>query len=476
MSRIWSMMDIGKRSMMNSQTSLQTTAHNIANKNTKGFSRQRVETQSNVPVGNGKLRIGMGARPGLVRRINNEFMEKQVEKSGNTLGFHESRSALLNRVEQVYNEQTNKGLNQFMSEFFNAFRELANNPESLAARTMVKETGNHLARDFQRVQKQLRDIREDADFRITAKIENINAITKEIADLNERVQQVELNGVPANDERDRRDVLVKDLSKLVNISYAENDEGQLAITAGNSAVLVSGFTARPLFAAATPEAGRKNEGNFEIFYKPTNEGTPVNVTKQFKGGELGGLLQVRDQVIEGLENKMDKLAYSLATEINKAHEYGFDRYDNKGVAFFKFSTAEGASVASTLEVNQDIKEDVGKIAAAGAPGSPGDNRIANILSSVQYKKTLEDGTFTVDDFYSSVVGQVGVETQRATSANETQIDAHKQLENIRESISGVSLDEEATKMIEFQKTFDASARLIKTADEMMDTVLNLKRL
>ncbi|NQZ00381.1 MAG: flagellar hook-associated protein FlgK, partial [Bdellovibrionales bacterium] len=152
------------------------------------------------------------------------------------------------------------------------------------------------------------------------------------------------------------------------------------------------------------------------------------------------------------------------------------RYDNKGVAFFKFSTAEGASVASTLEVNQDIKEDVGKIAAAGAPGSPGDNRIANILSSVQYKKTLEDGTFTVDDFYSSVVGQVGVETQRATSANETQIDAHKQLENIRESISGVSLDEEATKMIEFQKTFDASARLIKTADEMMDTVLNLKRL
>ena len=127
-------------------------------------------------------------------------------------------------------------------------------------------------------------------------------------------------------------------------------------------------------------------------------------------------------------------------------------------------------------MNERIAEDVSRIAAAAAPGSPGDNRIANVLSSLQYKQTFDGGKATIDDFYSSMVGKVGIEAQRAVSSQSSQKDIVSQLKNIRESVSGVSLDEETTKMIEFQKSFDASARLIRTADEMMDTVLNLKRL
>ena len=117
-----------------------------------------------------------------------------------------------------------------------------------------------------------------------------------------------------------------------------------------------------------------------------------------------------------------------------------------------------------------------RVAAAAEPDAPGDNRIANILSALEYKQVLGGGTATYDDYYSGLVGQIGIETQRANTALESQKDIVAQLKNIRESISGVSLDEETTKMIEFQKSFDASARLIRTADEMMDTVLNLKRL
>lgn len=475
MSRIWSMMDVGRRSMMNSQTALQTTAHNIANKSTEGYSRQRVDMVTNEPVGEGKLRIGMGSRASQVTRTNNNYLEKQIEREGNQLGYMNSRSEMLGRVEQVYNEQVNKGLNHSMGNFFNSFRELSNNPESLASRTQVKESADNLTKDFHRVNNQIREIQKDSDFRIATKVEEINQLAKEVASLNEKVQTVELTGVPANDERDRRDQLVKDLGQKINIRVAEGKDGSITITAGNTALLVSGYSQMDLKVASTPAGPNKAEGNFEIFYQNTPDSTPVNVTRQFTGGEIGGLLQVRDEVCNGLVESMDELAYSLSQEVNRAHVQGYDRMGRTGNLFFA-QPADVAGASQYLSLEDSILEDVGRISAAGQVGAPGDNRIANILSGLQYKQTLDDGTATFDDYYNSVVGKIGIETQRSNSAVESQKDIVDQLKNVRESISGVSLDEEATKMIEFQKAFDASARLVRTADEMMDTVLNLKRL
>lgn len=475
MARIWSMMDIGKRSMMNSQTSLQTVAHNIANKNTEGYSRQRVENVTNEPVGEGKLRIGMGARASAVTRINNPYLEKQLEREGTMLGFTEGRADLMGRVEQVYNEQSTKGLNQYMGEFFNSFRELSNNPESLAARSMVKESADFLTKNFQHVTQQLGAIQADADFRIATKVEEINQMSREIAKLNGKIASVEITGASANDERDRRDQLLKDLGSKVNIKYAEGNSGELVITAGSTAVLVSGESACELKVAPTSQRADKKEGNFDIFYKTNPDATPVNVTKQFSGGEIGGLLSVRDDVVNRSLDKLDELAYSLTTEVNKAHVEGFNRYDQTGQLFFN-QPGTVKNAAQTISVSKDIREDVNRISAAAQDGAPGDNRIANIVSALEYKQSMHDGTSSFDDFYSGVVGQIGIEAQRANTAFESQKDVVAQLKNIRESVSGVSLDEETTKMIEFQKSFDASARLIKTADEMMDTVLNLKRL
>jgi flagellar hook-associated protein 1 FlgK len=469
------MMDVGRRSMMNSQTALQTTAHNIANKSTEGYSRQRVDLVTNLPIGEGKLRIGMGARAAMVNRTNNPYLEKQIEREGTQLGFVGARSDMLGRVEQVYNEQINKGLNHSMGKFFNTFRELSNNPESLATRTQVKEMADNLTKDFQRTTNQLKEIQRDADFRIATKVEEINQLTKEIASLNEKVQQVELQGVPANDERDRREELVKQLGEKINIRYAEGKDGALAVTAGNTAVLVSGYSHMTLKTGSTPATEGKSEGNFDIFYHNTPDSTPINVTKQMTGGEIGGLLQVRDEVCNGLLDDMDLLAYSLTSEVNRAHSQGYDRQGRTGINLFQqFNDPWGA--AESMAVNEDILSDVGLIAAAGEANAPGDNRIANVLSGLQYQQVMDDGTATFDDFYNSVVGKIGIEAQRSNTARESQNDIVAQLKNIRESISGVSLDEEATKMIEFQKGFDASARLVRTADEMMDTVLSLKRL
>ncbi len=469
------MMDVGKRSLMNSQTALQTVSHNIANKSTEGYSRQRVDIQSNVPIGEGQLRIGMGARPGTVSRVNNGFIEKQLEREQNSLGQMSARSEMLTRVEQVYNEQVNKGLNQYMGEFFNAFRELASNPESLASRTLVKEMAENLTKDFGRVHHQLTEIQKDADFRIATAVEEINQTTREIATINEKIMAVELNGATANDERDRRDHLLKKLGEKINIRYTEGEKGQMTVMAGNNALLVSGFSQRDLFVAPTPAREGKAEGNLDIFYRATEHGSPINVTKQLTGGMIGGLLDVRDGVTNRLKDETDQLAYRVSLEVNRAHSMGFNKYNESGVLFFAMpESVQGA--AKHMALSDEIRRDVGRIAAGAEPDSPADNRVANIISSLQYKKTMSDRTASFDDYYGTVVGKVGIETARANSSQQAQSDVVGQISKIRESISGVSLDEETTKMIEFQKTFDASARLIRTADEMMDTVLNLKRL
>jgi flagellar hook-associated protein 1 FlgK len=468
MSKISAMMDTGKRSLMNSQTALQTVGHNIANKSTEGFSRQRVELLSNVPIGEGGLQIGMGARAGVVTRVNNPWLEKQIQKEGMSMGFEDSRADGLSRVEQIYNEQNNKGLNQYVTDFFNGFRELSNNPESLASRTMVREAAVGMTKDFSRVTSQLRGVQEDLDAQIKTTVAEVNEISKEIASLNEKIQIVEVQKIPANDERDRRDLLLKKLGDKIDITWAEGKDGMVSVTAGRTAVLVSGTGSSELKARQTDTRDR-----MEIFFQGT--GTPANVTEQITGGRIGGALDVRDHVIEDLLGHVDNLAYTLTTEVNKAHIEGFDRNGNSGVLFFEQpESVKGA--ASNMSMNKTIFNDVSKIASASRPDAAGDNTIANVISSLQYKQVMDGGTATMDDYYNTQVGQVGAMVQRAVKSQESQRNVISQLTNIRESISGVSLDEETTKMIEFQKTYDASARLIKTADEMFDTVLNLKRL
>jgi flagellar hook-associated protein 1 len=470
MSKVGAMMDVGKRSLQNSQTALQTVSHNIANKSTEGYSRQRVELQTMDPIGTGNIRIGMGAKAGAVTRANNPWLEKQIQREKTSLGFQNGRTDSLGRVEQVFNEQQNKGLNQYMTQFFNAFRELSNNPESLASRTMVKEAGQQMADDFRRVHTQLKDVQVDIDGQVKNLTEQVNQMTKEIATLNEKVLQVEAQGSHANDERDRRDLLIKQLGEKVDISWAEGKDGQVSITAGNTAILVSGGTSTELLSHVT---GTRNRA--EVLYKSNEYGSTFEITQQFKGGQLGGLLEVRDQIVEDALKNVDELAFTLAKEVNMAHIEGHDRYGKPGVLFFEMpNTAKGAS--EVMNVNKTIFNDVGRIAAGSKPNAPGDNTIANMISGIQYRSTMQNGTATMDDYYNSNVGELGTITQRARSTQESQKNIVDQMTTLRENISGVSLDEETTNMIEMQKMYDASARVIKTADEMLETVLNLKRL
>lgn len=471
MAKIHGLLDLGRRGMAVSQSALSTTSHNIANRSVDGFSRQRVDVMTNPAVGDGNKRVGTGSRLSGITRSNNPWLERQIEKEGSNLAFLEGKSTALQRLESTFNEQTVKGLNNSMTEFFNSFRELASNPESLTTRTVVRDNASALVKNFQEMDRQIGTVTSELNSVIETGVREVNAHAKEVAVLNEKIQSLEISGAIANDERDRRDLLVKKLSEKLDISYSEDSKsGMINITSGKTGILVAGTSSCEL-KTSTTESNRT-----QVYYEMSKGGTLSDITEQFKKGALGGAIELRDGMVASLKDDLADLSYNIANEVNKAHVEGFDRYNKQGVNFFEIP-ADGSFSVENLKVSDAVTTDVGRIAAASRPHAPGDNTTANVIHSLQFKALMgPESTYTFDNFYNSKVGEVGIMSQKSQAGFEAQKNILDQIKNVREGVSGVSLDEEAQKMIEFQKSYEASARVIRMADEMFETVLNLKRL
>jgi flagellar hook-associated protein 1 FlgK len=223
MAKIHGMMDIGKRAMALNQTAIQTTSHNITNKSTEGYSRQKVDFITNPSIDEGRYQIGTGVRSAAISRVNNPWIEKQIETQNSAFSHLDQKTQALGRLESALNEQNVKGINNAIGNFFNSFRELANTPESAVARTQVREAGLGLVKQFQEAHKQIASAQKDMNKTIEYSIVEVNQLAKDLSITNEKIQRIELSGADsANDERDHRDALLKKLSEKIDISYAED--------------------------------------------------------------------------------------------------------------------------------------------------------------------------------------------------------------------------------------------------------------
>ena len=468
-----SLLHIGKSGMSAARTGVSTSGHNIANANTEGYTRQRVVQSNEAPAGrvSTAAQVGRGTNVARVERINNDYIERQVRSTGRDLSYAEEREVVLKQTEDIFNEMNGEGLNRIMSKFFNDFRRLSSEPENLALREAVRESASAMANDFRRVRGQVAEVNAHLNSRIEGYVREANQLCREIGDLNTKIRQVELAGGSPNDLMDKRDVALKNLGSIVDVTTYRDQEGGMVVDLrgigpivvdGKSSVLTTGRT-------IGDESGKKS-GDMDIF-SGDSQGTPI--TERLKAGKLGALLQTRDSTLSTLTAKMDSIAFEVARSVNEIHRMGYTRDDATRVDFFKpMDRVEGA--ADSLMLSDAIRSSANNIAAAGAPGSPGDNRVALALSGIQGLRILEGGTATMDDFYNSIVSEVGIAANQNRAALNQNRDIMTQLNKMREQISGVSIDEETTKLMQYQHAFDASARVIRVADEMMKTILSLK--
>jgi len=459
MSNILGLLDIGRGALLAHQKAISITGHNIANVNTPGYSRQRVNMATNPGLTSVPGQMGAGVRVSDIQRIYDQFLGSQINTESYNLGKWEAEKSSLERVEIVFDETTGFGLNQAMGDFWNAWQDLANNPEGHTERQVLVAKSEIMAETFNKISSDLNQQQNDIDSSIEGAVIEINTIAGQISDLNIKISDIEKSGQSANDLRDERDLLLKELSSMIDISTFEGNDGQVSVLVGSGRPLV-----QPPYSLSLSTV--TNASGHEDVVWVDRDGNTVDITNDISGGKLKGWLEVRDVKIEDYKARLDDLASSIITEVNNLHTAGFDLNGAAGGAFFTGTSA------SDIAVDTNIINDVNLIAASGT-GAPGDNSNAIAIANLQNGLLMSGGTTTYDDFYNSLVSDVGIDVQSAQMNYDHQTAMAASLDNYRESISGVSLDEEMVNLVKFQHAYDAAAKLISAVDEMMNTVMNM---
>lgn len=372
---------------MVTKQSLATTGHNIANVNTEGFSRQNVEQTAGVAIPNGRLTFGTGAWAKKVTRVSDEYLERRIQGETKNFAHVEEKDNYLQQTEQIFNESNNDGLNRLATKLFNEFRQLSAEPANTAVRASVRESSIQLTADFRRMDNELREVAKNIDNRIEGYVRELNSLAKEVRDLNLAIEKAELDGGAAPDLHDKRDLALKRLGAMADISTSSDNNGRITITLAGHVPIVTGEVQQDLEVMRTPsdEKTGKKEDRLDIFVR---EPVPTKITTLLKTGRLGGLLEVRDKDIVAAQNKIDSVAYLIGKEINNIHRqgYGLDGGTNRDF-FTEPTTKEGA--ASRMRLSKDVMDNLDAIAAAKDPNAPSDNRVAIALSGVSDLKGLE---------------------------------------------------------------------------------------
>jgi flagellar hook-associated protein 1 FlgK len=455
-------LNTGRQALQLQQLAMQIIGHNTSNVSTEGYSRRRIDFSTAPGIAEfGQWQIGSGVDLNFLGRIRDRLLDDQIWRNSSEAGYWSQQDEALGGVEQIFSEMEGTAISDQLKEFWASWQDLANNPEGTATRQSVLEKAQSLASGVRRVYSELAQRREDLDAQIVGKVGEVNQLTAQIAQLNVQIAQTEQSGGEASDLRDARDLAVGRLSSLIQISVQQNENGAVSVYASGQ-VIVQGDRNTPLTMSTDTQSG----------YSRTSISLGQNSAPISLGnGEIKSLMDTRDTEIGKAMQDLDTFAQTLATRLNEVHRTGYGLSGSNGMDFFDPETTGAAN----FQVSSLIAEDVSRIATAASPDATGDNSIVLQIAAIQQEKLLENGQSTIDDFYTNSVIRIGSRRSFAADQYAVAQAASDHLENRRLQISGVSMDEEMTRLIQVQQAYDAAAKIIKTVDEMMTTILDMKQ-
>lgn len=509
--------ETAKRSLYTQTAALGTTGHNVANANTEGYSRQRVNMNASRPIeAYGMNRsiapgqLGTGVEYGSITRIRESFLDGQYRNESSDYGSWTIQSDSLDKLEGIFNEPSNTGVRTVLDNFWNSWSDLSKDPENVTARRIVKENAQALTDAINYTSRQINNLSNDLTTNVGVKANEAQSYLNSIAELNQSISRIEGLGNNANDLRDQRDLLTDKLSRIINISVQDTDQGY-TVMMGTQALVQGAQVQVQVNAGETPvEQGAFFENAFAA-------GT-------LTGGEVFGMIHSRQNYVSDYNNQLNELANTIAngqikvtlpagsvlpngvtvaavngttvsgtlasdTEIvvnglNGLHQLGYtlDGTTNPGLPFFTFD-GNSSNAAANMKFNPLIANNPSLIATSlrtegtgtGAQVIKGNNTLALLMANLKQTDFLSlDGTreATMDSYYSSMVGQLGVQAQEATRQTQNSTVLLHQVQSSRQSVSGVSLDEEMAELIKFQHAYSAAARFMTTFDQLLDKLIN----
>lgn len=429
-----------------SQTSIQTTSHNLNNLNTPGYSRQRVQQSArsaysypgyNSSLGAGQLGTGVEATD--ISRIRNTFYDFQFRNESHTQGSIEVKYEHYTTMESIFNEPSETGISSSINNFFSSWQELSKNPKDAGSKDIVIQNSEYLANNISNVYNKLDNLKSNANKKLEKDIKEVNQMLNQLKDLNKHIKIVKGSGKSPNDLMDQRDNILDELSFKMNI---EVEDGSIKIKDTD---------------------GKLTEINdvdrFSVEYdssqKPIvkyGENTLKNIS-----GQIQGSVEMVDK-IDKYKEDLKNFAKGITNTVNNSLK---DEDGNK-LELFIFNDVE----KPMIKVNNEML----------------DGKKLNISSETAQKmyklkdEKLElvsgEDNITVNNLYNNIIQNLGNETQEIIRNEKNQSKILKDIDNSRANISGVTLDEEMVNLVQFQHAYNASAKVISTINSLLDVVVN----
>jgi len=432
---------------------LDVTGQNIANVNTEGYSRQRVDMQSltgSISPAMFAKTAGVGAGVGItdVQRMHDEFLEGRARNEHATAAYLTDQSATYKSIEDTFGEPADTALQAQLGDMWNAWNDVANNPQDKATRSTLLEQSATVAGGLNSAHTALAGQWQQNRTQVAAYVTDVNTTADTVAQLNDTIVRATSGGLPVNELEDRRDQAVMHLSELTGATASRRDNGVVDVIVGNS-TLVSAFTTRKMELAGAVSMDTLATDPLTLRWADTK--TPVAA-----GGTMGSMMDTMTAVIPHLSAALDAIAGKLITTVNTAHAAGFSADGSTGLNFFGGATAADITVAIT---------DPDQVATSSGPATL-DGMVATAMADVGTSTTGPD----VD--YRAMIGQLGVSAQASNQRGDIQATVTQQVDAARVATSGVNLDEEMTHMLTFQRGFEAASRVLTTVDSMLDQLIN----
>lgn len=453
----------GASGLFTSQTAVQVTGNNIANVNTKGYSRQTAAISSSTPLEQGGLLYGTGSAVDTIDRAADAFITKQLIAQSAAYGEYAAASSPLTDIEQIL-DISDTSLSGDIDSFFDSWEELSTNPSGTTERQQVIQEAEDLTAHFQQIDQQLAEVVDGINTTIESTIPSLNDQLQQIAGLNNTIMQTETAGGDANTLRDQRDLLLQEVSETCGTTTYNDDNGMVCLQLRNGLPLVTGNVASTFSIAQIDGLAQISLASGQSDFTLDSEDFD---------GELKGLLAVRDVTLPAIQDDIDRLAYAIATAVNSLHTTGIDKNGDAGTELFTLDPPtdpladpwEGA--AASIAVGFDDPT----LIAAATTSATGDNTLTLSIAALRETTSINGATYSEE--YARISANAGL----AVSSNEQKLSASSELLDEtsaqRDSIAGVSTDEEMVLLIQYQAGYEAASNYLSIVKEMLDTLLQM---
>lgn len=462
MGTLTSLMNISTSALQADQAALNVTANNVANQNTVGYTRETVNFQAQDSVTLGSISSGQGVTIGTgATSVRDRILEQRVQQQTQVQAQSSTLATALSAVENIFGLSSTATsaaattLGSAVDSFFNSFATLEANPSDASTRQAVLSAATTLANAFNTASTQLTSISSSLNSQVTDTVGQINSLTANIASLNQQISTISPNG-DAGVLEDQRQASIAQLSQLIGLDQVTNGQNGITLMTTSGAVLVTGTQS---YALGTSQVS----GVTHILAGPD----ATDVTASITGGSLGGILQARDQAIPGFASSLDNLAYAIGTQVNTQNAAGLDGNGNPGGAIFTLPGSASGAASSIALATSDPNSIAAAAVGEGATGNGNAIALANLASG-----TIVGGQ-TASGYLASFLAQVGTAASSANSDNTVQQAALTQLTAQRDAISGVSLDQEAANLTQYQRSYEAAAKVFSIVDQLLSDALNL---